>query len=128
MMTLMIHGAASIAIAVAASSTTVPAVKIFEMNALPPSSPATALTICGTRTAVSTPTEMIENTSFGSWFARANASGALPTAPITPTSTIVRNRPVIRDTMVPAARTALARPRLLMRLLAGGRFGSRRRG
>lgn len=55
--------------AVTTTRTTVPRVKSFEMNALPPSASAVALTICGTMTAVSTPTEIRENTLLGSWFA-----------------------------------------------------------
>src|SRR5690606_24566816 len=108
-------GAAAVAMAVTTTRTTVPRVNSFEMNALPPSASAAAFTICGTMTAVRMPTEIREKTLLGSWLATVKASAASEIAPITPTRTIVRTRPVMRETSVPAPMMALARPRLVTR-------------
>src|SRR6478609_6416492 len=51
---------------------------------------------------------------FGSWFATVNALPAAVVDPMAATRTIVRRKPVSRDTMVPAPRSALARPMLLI--------------
>src|SRR5690606_26815189 len=58
---------------------------------------------------------------FGSWLATANASAAPePTIGRAAASTMLRTRPVARETRVPAPTRALARPRLDIITPVGG--------
>src|SRR5690606_20561287 len=71
-----------------------------------------ALTICGTRTALSAPPARIANITFGSLFATSKVTATLPTDPMAATSIMLRTSPPRRDAAVPAAMTIELRPRL----------------
>jgi hypothetical protein len=78
-------------------------------NSRPPSFHFIALTICGMRMALRTPADSRLKMTLGRVLAASKVSSASEVPSIAVVSRELRTRPRIRDTMVPAAITALAR-------------------